>query len=229
VEAEFKDQYAKLKKEHPRAVLAVLRDGDKGYDPNQPDKVYVGWKDAYFNSHGPDGAFVARAENRGRVESFEVFMRHRSPLMRVDLASIPTGAKILAGRLIVIRATDKILDDHDPMKKATMWVVEPCKRPWDEYEVNAFQYDKDKFWKDIGGMNWGDDGDFEPTFLAYGPGQGKVNAWDFTEAVRYWTDGKHANHGFMLHGDSHDYVTAHSREAKELENRPAVLVIYEPK
>jgi hypothetical protein len=110
-----------------------------------------------------------------------------------------------------------------------MWVVEPCNRPWEEYEVNAFEYARDKFWKDVGGMDWGDDGDFAPTFLAHGPGQGKVNTWDFTEAVRYWTEGKHPNHGFMLHGDSHDYMIAHSREAKEVKDRPAVLVIYERK
>ena len=56
-----------------------------------------------------------------------------------------------------------------------------------------------------------------------------MNDWDFTEAVRYWTDGKHANHGFMLHGDSHDYMIAHAREAKDVKDRPAVLVIYEPR
>jgi hypothetical protein len=33
----------------------------------------------------------------------------------------------------------------------------------------------------------------------------------------------------MLHGDSHDYMTAHTREAKEVKDRPAVLLIYEPK
>jgi hypothetical protein len=79
-------------------------------------------------------------------------------------------------------------------------------------------------------MAWGgDDPDFLPTFLAYGPGQGKVNGWDFTEAVRYWTGGTHPNHGFMLHGDSHDYMIAHAREAKDVKDRPAVLVIYEPR
>jgi hypothetical protein len=33
----------------------------------------------------------------------------------------------------------------------------------------------------------------------------------------------------MLHGDSHDYMIAHSREAKNIADRPAVLVIYEAK
>ena len=53
--------------------------------------------------------------------------------------------------------------------------------------------------------------------------------WDFTLAVRYWISGDHPNHGFMLHGDSRDYMTAYAREARDLKNRPAVLVIYVPK
>jgi hypothetical protein len=229
VEAEFRTQYAELKKTHPKAVLAVLRDGEKGYDPARPEKEFAGWKDAHVNSHGPDGATVARAENHGKAAAQEVFMRHRSALVRVDLSSVPEGSTILAARLVVVRANDKYLDDHNPEKKPTLWVVEPCNRPWEENEVNAFEYAHDRFWKAVGGMHWGEDPDFLPVFLAYGPGQGKVNSWDFAEAVRFWTDGKHANHGFMLHGDSHDYMTAHSREAKDLKDRPAVLVIYEPK
>jgi hypothetical protein len=229
VEDDFRAQFAELKKKHPRAILAVLRDGEKGYDPAQPDRVYAGWKDAYFNSHGPDGNYVDRARNKGKSATHEIFMRHRSPLMRVDLSSIPQGSRVLAARLIVVRATEKYQGDHDPEKKPTMWVVEPCNRPWDEYEVNAFEYARGKFWKAVGGMHWHDDPDFLPIFLAYGPGQGQVNTWDFAEAVRFWTSGKHANHGFMLHGDSHDYMIAHSREAREIRDRPAVLVIYEPK
>jgi hypothetical protein len=225
LEEEFAAQYAELKKKHPRAVLAVLRDGEKGYDPAQPDKVYAGWKDAYFSSHGPDGLFRARAENRSQGETQEIFMRHRSPLMRVDLSSMPAGSQILAARLIVVRARE----ERDPRKNPTMWVVEPCNRPWEEREVNAFQYARDKFWKEVGGFHWGDDPDFLPVFLAYGPGRGKVNWWDFTQAVRFWTSGDHPNHGFMLHGDSQDYMTGYTRKAKDVKNRPAVLVIYEPK
>jgi hypothetical protein len=225
IEEEFTAQLTELKKKHPRAVLAVLRDGEKGYDPEDPDKVYSGWKDAYWSSHGPDGLFRTRADNRGKAETQEVFMRHRSPLMRVDLSSIPTGSEILAARLIVVRTAL----DRDPRKNPTMWVVEPCNRPWEEYEVNTFQYARDKFWKEVGGFHWTDDPDFLPVFLAYGPGRGIVNWWDFTEAVRFWTSGAHANHGFMLHGDSRDYMTACTREAKDLKTRPAVLVIYDPK
>jgi hypothetical protein len=229
VEADFRATFAKLKAEHPTAVLAILRDGEKGFDPTLPEAVYAGWKDAYWNSHGPDTAFKDRSENRGKAESHEVFMRHRSPLMQVDLSSLPTGAKILAAQLVITRANDKYLDDHNPDKKATMWVVEPCNRPWNEYEVNAFEYAKGQFWKEIGGMSWNTDPDFHTTFLAYGPGQGKVNVWDFTAAIRYWTSGQNPNHGFMLHGDSHDYLTAATRESKELQKRPAVFVIYSNK
>ncbi|MDB5307375.1 MAG: hypothetical protein JWO38_1577 [Gemmataceae bacterium] len=231
VEDEFRAHYDGLKKRYPRAVLAVLRDGEKGYDPAQPDKVYSGWKDAYWNSHGPDSEFATRATNRGRDATHEIFMRHRSPLMRVDLAGIPTGSTVLAAQLVVVRSTAKPLDEHDAGKRPTLWVVEPCNRPWEEYEVNAFEYARDKFWKEIGGFHRGeDDPDFLPVFLAYGPGRpGKVNTWEFTQAVRFWTDGKNANHGFMLHGDAGDYMTAYAREAVEIKNRPAVLVVYVPK
>jgi hypothetical protein len=230
VEEEFRTQYDGLKKRHPRAVLAILRDGEKGYDPAQPDKVYAGWKDAYWSSHGPDAEFVERARNRGREATHEIFMRHRSPLMRVDLASIPTGSNILAAQLVIVRANEKLSDQHDPAARPSMWVVEPCNRPWEEYEVNTFQYAKDKFWKEIGGFHWGEGPDFLPLFLAFGFGRpGKVSTWDFTQAVRFWTDGKHDNHGFMLHGDAGDYLTAYTREAAEIKNRPAVLVIYVPK
>jgi hypothetical protein len=230
VEEDFQARYAAVKKRHPKAVLAILRDGETGYDPAHPDKVYAGWKDAYWSSHGPDTAFAERARNRGHDASHEVFMRHRSPLMRVDFSSIPTGSNILAAELVIVRTTEPKGEDNNPAKHPTMWVVEPCNRPWDEYEVNAFQYAHDKFWKEIGGWHWGDDPDFLPVFLAWGPGRpGKVSTWDFVHAVRFWTDGKHANHGFMLHGDSGDYMLAHSREAAELRNRPAVLVIYVPK
>jgi hypothetical protein len=226
LEDDFAAKYRELKKKHPQAVLAVLRDGEKGYAPAQPDKAYAGWKDAYWSSHGPDGLYRTRAQNLGQAETQEIFMRHRSPLMRVDLSSIPAGAEILAARLIVVRAS---VDGRDALNNPTMWVVEPCNRPWEEQEVNAFQYARDRFWTQVGGFHWGTDPDFLPMFLAYGPGRGKVNSWDFTLAVRFWTKGDHANHGFMLHGDSRDYMTAYSRKAKDLKNRPAVLVIYEPR
>jgi hypothetical protein len=227
VEADIKSQYDELKKKHPSAVLALFRDGDKGYDPAHPDKVYTGWKDAYWSSHGPDGMTVERSTNEGHNDGHEIFMRHRSPLMQVDLSAIPKGAEILAARLIVNCERPKPIKEHTP-EQPNMWVIEPCNRPWEEYEVNAYEFAHDKFWKSIGGMYNGDDPDFLPVYLAHGPSQGKVNTWDFTHAVRFWTDGKHANNGFMLHGDAGDWFPrAHSREAKEVKDRPAVWVIYE--
>jgi hypothetical protein len=228
IEAEFRAKYQELKKTHPRAVLAILRDGEKGYDPANPDKVYAGWKDAYWSSHGPDSLTLERARNEGKNATQEIFMRHRSPLMRADLTSIPKGSAILAAQLVIVPARE-YSKEHQPDMKPTMWVVEPCNRPWEEYEVNTYWYAKDKYWKAIGGMYWGEDPDFLPIFLAHGPGGAKVNAWDFTEAVKFWTDGTHANHGFMLHGDSHGYITGWTREAPDVRNRPAVLVLYEPK
>jgi hypothetical protein len=228
VEAEFRQRYETLKKDHPKAVLAILRDGEKGYDPANPDNVFEGWKDAYWSSHGPDGLTVDRAENRGKHATNEIFMRHRSPLFRVDLASVPAGAKILAAELLIVRAS-KPSKEHNPYERPNMWVAEACNRPWHEYQVNAYEYAHDKFWKQIGGMHWGEDPDFLPIYLAHGQSGGATSTWDFTEAVRFWTDGKHANHGFMLHGNAGDYLMGHMREASEVKNRPALLVIYEPR
>ena len=230
IEQEFQKQYVALRREHPRAVLAIFREGQKGFDPTHPEKVYAGWKDAYWSSHGPDGATQERAENFGKAASQEIFMRHRSPLMRCELGSIPAGAKILAAKLVIARANDVYEKERDPRKNPNMWVAEACNRPWEEYEVNAYEYARGKFWKAVGGMQWdGKDPDFLPIYLAYGPGGGKVSAWDFTEAVRFWIEGKHANHGFMLHGDAHDWMSrAHYRESAEVKKRPRLLVIYEP-
>ncbi|HUR38166.1 MAG TPA: hypothetical protein VM222_01680, partial [Planctomycetota bacterium] len=221
VEAEFRAAYETLKREHPKAVLAVFRDGENGF---------AGWTDAYFNSHGPDGMTFERSENGGRKETAEMFMRHRSPLQRVDLSSIPRGATIHSARLIVCRAGEAPDAEHDPLTHPTMWVAEPCNRAWVETEVNAYEYARDKFWKAIGGQYYGDDPDFHSVYLAYGPGRGRVGVWDFTEAVRYWTDGAHENHGFMLHGDGKDWMgRACFREYPDVRRRPAVLVVYEPK
>jgi hypothetical protein len=228
VEAAFRAKFEELKKTHPKAVLAIFRDGDKGYDPAQPDKVYAGWKDAYWTSHGPDSNTEERAANRGKVATEELFMRHRSPLMQMDLTSIPKGSNILAAQLLVVRASNPGGKDHGT-DRPTMWVAEACNRPWEEYEVNAYEFAKDKFWKNVGGMYWGDDPDFLPVYLAHGPGRDGCNTWDFTQAVRFWTDGEHANHGFMLHGDSKDYFRGWYREAPEVKNRPALLVVYEPR
>ncbi len=221
VEADFKAQVESLKAAHPKAVLATFREGENGYH---------GWQDAHINSHGPDTALEGRSKNTGSSGTQEMFMRHRSAIMRADLSSIPAGSTILAARLIVVAADEKFEKGRDPRVDPNMWVAEPCNRPWVEGEVNAYEYAKDKFWKAVGGMDYGDDPDFLPLYLAHGPGNAPVSTWDFTEAVRFWTDGTHPNHGFMLHGDSYHYMgRAHYRESADVRSRPAILVAYEPR
>jgi hypothetical protein len=227
-EAAFRERFAGLKKAHPKAVLAVFRDGESGYDPRDPAKKYAGWADAYWSSHGPDSMTAERAANFGKSATQEVFMRHRSPLFRADLTSIPKGAVILAAEFLLVRAGQPGKEQHP--NQPNMWVAEACNRPWVEAEVNAYRYAKEKFWKAYGGMHWaGIDSDFLPVYLAHGPGREGCNVWDFTEAVRFWTDGKHANYGFMLHGDSKDWFKAYFREAERAADRPALLVAYEPR
>ena len=47
----------------------------------------------------------------------------------------------------------------------------------------------------------------------YGPSGGKAGSWDFTQAVRYWTDGEHPNHGFILYGvPNTDHLNIFTRE-----------------
>jgi hypothetical protein len=221
IQGEFRARFDKVKADHPKAVLASFRQGENGY---------AGWSDAHIDSHGPDTNNHARARNRGTSETEESFMRHRSMLHRADLSAIPTGSTIHAAQFIVVADDTKFEKGRDPQADPNMWVAEPCNRPWVEAEVNAYEYAKDKFWKAVGGMSYGEDPDFFPIYLAHGPGNAPVSSWDFTEAVRFWTDGRHENHGFMLHGDSFHYMgRTHCRESKQIRNRPALLVIYEPK
>lgn len=227
VEAEFKSQFEKIKKDHPRAVLAILREGEKGWDPGNADKAYEGWKVVYLNCHGPSGPNRGREVTPALGETVEVFMRHRSVLMRTDLASIPKGAKVLAARLVVTRAGAA---DLKVPEKPNMWVTEPCNREWDAATANCYFYAKGKHWKGVSGLYYGEDPDFWPVFLSHGPaGGGAVSDWDFSEALKLWVDGKHANHGFFLHGDSNDYMRMYTPNAKNPKERPAVMVIYEPK
>ncbi len=90
---------------------------------------------------------------------------------------------------------------------------------------------KDQFWKETHGSDWdGEDPDFLPIFAAYGPSQGTTNVWDFTQAVKWWTGGKHPNYGFTLHNADYttvDYLWVHSRWARNVSLRPAMMVIYE--
>ena len=229
IEADVKAQLEELKKKHPGAVLAVLRNGAKGYDPASPDKVYSGWKDCGTTAHPPTSLTVASLRNIGKAEKMETVFRLHPALMRVDLSSIPVGARVLAARLLLVRA--------HPLAKAwdtkpTLFVAEPCNRPWQEFEMNSFEYAKDKFWKEAWGMSWnGADPDFYPLFLAHGPSQGRTNTWDFTRAVNYWTDGKRVNHGFTMYAAPKyiDHLWVHTRKTKEVKNRPTLFVIYVPK
>jgi hypothetical protein len=227
VEAEFKAEFDRFKKDHPKAVLAILRDGEKGWDPANADKAYEGWKVVYLNCHGPSGPNRGREITPSLGDTVEVFMRHRSVLMRTDLASIPKGTKILAARLVVTRAGAA---DLKVPEKPNMWVTEPCNREWDEASANCYFYAKGKHWKGVSGLYYGEDPDFLPVFLSHGPaGGGAVSVWDFTEALKFWLDGKHANHGFFLHGDSNDYMRMYTPKSKNPKERPAVMVIYETK
>jgi hypothetical protein len=227
VEAEFKARLDKLRQTRPNVVGAVLRDGEKGWDPADPAKVYAGWKVVYLNCHGPDGPNEGREKTRPQYDRVEAFMRHRSVLMQADLSSIPKEAAILAAKLVVTRA---LAADLKPPAKPNLWVAEPCNRDWDPATANCYRYAKGKHWKAVSGLYYGEDPDFWPVFLAHGPaGGGAVSVWDFTEAVKFWLDGRHANHGFFLYGDSNDYMLMHTPVAKDIKLRPALLTVYEPK
>jgi hypothetical protein len=232
VEAEFRALRDGLKKEHPRAVMAIFRDGQKGFDPAAPEKVYAGWASTGVDAHGPNANLLETLTCLAGDERMSVSLRGRPVMLRVDLASIPQGSRILAARLLLVRQwpTEK----EWPMRPS-LFIAEFCNRPWKEKEVNTFQYAKDRFWKETHGSSWdGEDPDFLPIIAAYGPGQGTTNVWDFTEAVKWWTDGKHPNHGFTLNNAGrglHNTMgfAAYSRWAKEISRRPAMVVIYEPK
>jgi hypothetical protein len=149
--------------------------------------------------------------------------------MRVDLSIIPQGSEILSAQMVLKRGPGHIGEGRDPSKVPTTWVAEPCNRAWDELQANAYQYAKDKFWKEIDGRCWtGDDPDFLPFYIAHGPAQGQVNWWDFTEAVKFWTDGQHANHGFFWHSDIDPWPPSPTHRAPEIKDRPALMVIYVP-
>ncbi|HUU42572.1 MAG TPA: DNRLRE domain-containing protein, partial [Planctomycetota bacterium] len=228
VEAAFRAEYDALKKTHPRAVLAIFRHGQNGCDPANPDKVFTGWTDAGTPSHLPMALTLACFGNSGGSERIETCFRNRPGFLRVDLSSIPKGADVLAARLVVVRGVDM---GKNWETKPTMFVAEPCNRPWVEAEVNVFEFAKDRFWNDYAAGTWGDDGDCTAVLLAHGPSGGTTGSWDFTHAVRYWTVGNHPNHGFILYGAPKyvDYLNILSREHREMKHRPALMVVYEPK
>ena len=162
-------QLFELRKEHPTAVLAVFRQGQPGFDPAHPEQIYQGWNDTYMGSHDPAVVFLQTSQVYGDNRSYEVFLRHRCPLIRIDVSSIPKDAAILEAQLVIIRQ-----DKPDPMKpgemspyKPNFFVAEACNRPWVEDEENIFGYANDKFWHEISGMDWdGCDPDFLPLVIA---------------------------------------------------------------
>ena len=232
-DGEIKKAFDEIKKSHPQAVSAVFCEGDTlGKD----DKPYVGWKDCYIENHPPAANTLANQLGvaRGKEPTMVLFFRGRCALMQVDLSSIPAGAKILSARLMLVRAKPFKLSDpkQGSPAKPTMWVAEPCNREWVETEANGVEYARDKFWKQASGMGWeGPDPDFSPIVIAFGHSTGNgANTWNFTEAIRYWTEGGHPNHGFVFYPvswDYSDYFTAFSREALDVKNRPAMYVLYE--
>jgi len=229
LEADFRSEYDKLKKDHPKAAFMTLRDGDKGCDPKDPSKVFSGWMDAGTPSHGPMSLTLASFRNSGKSVEIETCFRARPGFLRVDLSSIPKDATILAARLILVRGLSIIATNWET--KPTLFVAEPCRREWNESEVNCFEYAKDQFWKDYSAQSWGEDGDCDAVMLAHGPAAGKTLTLDFAEAVKYWTVGRHENHGFIIYGSPKyiDYFHTATRESPTISNRPALLVIYEPK
>jgi hypothetical protein len=234
VEADFDTFYKNLKKDHPRAVAAILRDGQKGYDPASPERAYAGWACTATSAHGPDAVqleIVKSPNNWPSSDRMEMSLRGRPPFLRCDLSSIPKGSNILAARLLIVRATPvpKEWENRRPY-----FVAKFCNRPWKDTEINIFEYAKDKYWQELLGMDWhGDDPDFLPIVIAHGPSQQTTSIWDFTEAVRWWADGKQPNYGFTInnavYGQPHDPLQGYTNRAKDVQNRPAMLVIYEPK
>lgn len=211
LEDEEADFRTKVEAEHPRAAVVSLRDGENGF---------AGWRDTWITCHGPDGPFHLRTNSHGKKDQGELFMRHRSLLFRVDLSGIPAGSKILAARFLLVRTEGR-------PRGANLVVAEPARVPWDE-DANGYEYSPGKLWKAVSGLYYGEDGDFDPVYLAHGFTGGPALAWDFTHAVRYWVEEGRPNHGFMLHGQKNDYLRVHLREAAEVRKRPALLVAYAP-
>jgi hypothetical protein len=228
-ENEFKARFEKLKKDHPRAVSAVLREGDKGCDPAHPDTLYAGWKYAYLNCHGPDGPNPGRESAQSKYEQVELFMRHRCVLFRADLSSIPRGSSILAARLVISRNNPGASAGNGP-DRPNLWVAEFCNRDWDDHQANCYFFGPGEHWKAVNGLYYGEDPDFWPAFACLGPsGSGVVTDWDFTEAIKFLTDGRHENHGFLVYGDHNDYIALCTPLAKDVKLRPAIMVAYEAK
>ena len=246
VEAAFRTRYEELKRTHPRAVMVTLREGDTGCDPPlvpkdprgpegaDPARTFTGWSDNYVGGHDPAPAYIAAELGRRRTADpkIEMFLRRRAALLRVDLSSIPKGAEILAARLVLVKADKPQTEGPYSVLKPAFLYCEPCRRPWVETEMNAVEYAKGRFWKEIGGMDWsGDDPDFAPLIVACGQAGYNIDTLDFTLALKYWLAELHENHGWVMcsPGTAMEYTHIWSREAPNVKDRPALMVVYETK
>ena len=246
VEAEFKARFDELKKTHPAAVMAALREGDKGCDPTNPDKVFAGWADAYVGGHDPAPGYIAAqlGAKMGDKDKIEMFLRRRAAILRADLSVIPKGANVLAAELVLVKADDPAKSEaaYSVTLKPALLYCEPCNRPWVESEMSGIEYAKGKFWKEIDGMDWRDadpaapgyaatSPDFPPLIVACGQAGYNIDTLDFTEAVRYWTSGAHENNGWVMcsPGTAMEYTHIWSREAANVKDRPALIIVWEPK
>ena len=212
----IRGNYLELKKINPKAVLSIFRNGEK----EASSKVYSGSKTAFLSTHGPDTS-MSLLPMLG--EERELFMRHRVLLFSFENLNLPENSEILNAYFV--------LNTNKMTPGGSLFIAEAINRAWNENEVTAYTYDKDKFWNNFGGIsNSGDDPDCLPLILAYGFRKEKVSAWDFTEAVKYWTNGKNANHGFFFPClDGADYCSVSTNRAKNIKDRPAIYVIYVPK
>jgi len=244
VEGEFRARFDELRKTHPKAVLATLREGDTGFDPADPGKVYTGWSDAYVGGHDPAPGYIAAqlGAKMGGGDKIEMFLRRRAALLRADLSSIPAGAEILAARLVLVKADKPQTEGAYSVFKPAFLYCEPCNRPWVESEMNGIEYAKGKFWKEIDGMDWGDADpaspgyaatgpDFPPLIVAWGQAGYNIDTLDFTAAVKYWASGGRANHGWVMcsPGTAMEYTHIWSRESANVKDRPALMIVYEPR
>jgi hypothetical protein len=232
VERAFQARYEELKKEYPQAILARFRDGDTGWDPRDPAKKFDGWKDCYLHGHDGPGWYLQEAvtkSQRSKAAAYGIDQWRNCPLMRVDLASIPKGSRILTARLVLTRAPG-VKAPPGAGTKPALFVAQPCNRAWKEDEVNSLEYAKDLFWHEVCATELnGADPDTLPLILAYGHSRLGVSAWDFTQAVQHWTGGQ-PNHGFMFYqvGGRFDHLVANTRKCAEVKKRPALLVVYVP-
>ncbi len=224
LEKDMRDKLAELQKSSQNVKFAVFRRGDKGFDPDAPAKIYENAADVYITTHGPDGNLIGgRANCYGAAasETTELFMDHRSSMFYFDLSSIPAGSKIIDARFVVTKIK--------PVNGAGMFIAVPCNRKWEEKTANAFEYAYGKCWKELFAFGFaGEDPDFLPVILGGALSSGKSIACDFTEAVKYWTDGKNGNNGFHFPSDGKDYLGVYTSKNKSIPNRPALFVIYEP-